>query len=150
VVGLLSTADMMKLEHMLPRGVADPGAWLNQRMKASDLVRRSAITCQAGTSVAEAARRMASSGIHALPVVDDSDCLLGIVTTTDLMAALLALRQGGGGEVADHVAARVRELEELLRLVQRYLAAGQDEQLHARLSLMAEKLGAADTTRLAI
>jgi signal-transduction protein with cAMP-binding, CBS, and nucleotidyltransferase domain len=148
VVGLLSSADMMKLEHMLPRGIANPKAWLDERMKAAELVRRSAITCTADATVAEAACRMASHGIHALPVVDASDHLLGIVTTTDLMAALLASTHDETGAVADHMETRVRELEELLRLVQRYLAAGQDEQLHARLTRMAEKLANTDQVPL--
>jgi acetoin utilization protein AcuB len=146
VVGLLSTADMMKLEHMLPRGVTDPTAWLNPRMKAADLLRRSAITCGSDATVAEAAGRMASHAIHALPVVDAADHLVGIVTTTDVMAALLASPQHAAEPVAEHVGSRVRELEELLRLVQRYLATGQDEQLHARLSVMVDRLGSGGGT----
>lgn len=143
VVGLLSSADIMKLEHMLPRGAADPLGWLNQRMQAVDLARRAVITCRADTTLAEAAAQMARAGIHALPVVDATDHLLGIVTTTDLLAALIASQQQDTGAVADHMHTRLRELEELLRLVQRYLAAGQDEQLHARLTVLAGKLSAA-------
>jgi CBS domain-containing protein len=142
ILGMLSTADMMKLEHMLPRGVADPKTWLDQRLKAADLVRRTAISCSADTTVAAAASRMASHGIHALPVVDTTDRLLGIVTTTDLMAALLASEPEHADAVAMHVGSRMRELEELLRVLHRYLATGQDEQLHARLTVMTEKLSA--------
>jgi len=149
VVGLLSSADIMKLEHMLPRGGADPLAWLNQRMKAADLVRRAVITVSVDSTIAVAAERMAQHGIHALPVVDSADHLVGIITTTDIMAALLARSPDDADAVADHLSTRVRELEELLRLVQRYLAAGQDEQLHARLTVLAERLGtAAPATRV--
>lgn len=142
VVGLLSSADMMKLEHMLPRDMADPKAWLDQRMKAVDLVRRSPITCSADATVADAAERMATHGIHALAVVNAADHLVGIVTTTDIMASLLSKAQETpvAALVAGHVGTRLRELEELLRLVQRYLASGQEEQLHSRLTLMTEKL----------
>jgi hypothetical protein len=34
----------------------------------------------------------------------------------------------------------MRDLEDLLRLVERYLAAGQDERLHAQLVIAVEKL----------
>jgi CBS domain-containing protein len=143
VVGLLSSSDMMKLEHMLPHGAADPLAWLNQRLKAADLVRRAVITISADSTIAVAAERMAQQGIHALPVVNSADHLVGIITTTDIMAALLDSPQGDTAAVVGHLGGRVRELEELLRLVQRYLATGQDERLHARLTVLVDKLGTA-------
>lgn len=46
------------------------------------------VTCAAGDSIREAADRMVTYGIHHLPVVDDEEGVIGIVTTTDLAAYL--------------------------------------------------------------
>jgi CBS domain-containing membrane protein len=140
VVGMLSTADLKKIEHLLPRGVADPQAWLDQRMRVADLVRRPVVTIADTASVADAAASMARHAIHALPVVNAGGHLLGIVTTTDVMHGLLNAGSGETAAFAAHLQPRLRDLEELLRLVERYLAAGQDEQLHAQMVLAVEKL----------
>jgi CBS domain-containing protein len=94
VVGMLSSADVMKLEHFVPRGSAGAAQdYVSQRMSVAALVRRAAVTIRAEQTVEEAAELMARHGIHALPVVDAQQHLLGIVSTSDLIAA--ALRDGG-------------------------------------------------------
>lgn len=93
--GMLSSADMLKLEHFLPKGGAKASAvLLNERFRIETLMRT--------------------------PVVDAGNHLLGIVTTSDIMHALLkALRED----------------------VARYLRAGQDERLHSRLLKDLDQLG---------
>jgi CBS domain-containing protein len=141
VVGMLSSADLMKIEHLLPRGVTDPQGWLDQRMRVADLVRRPVITIADTATIADAAASMARHGIHALPVVNTGGHLLGIVTTTDVMHGLLnADSSAEAAAFAAHLQPRMRDLEDLLRLVERYLAAGQDERLHAQLVIAVEKL----------
>jgi len=172
VVGMLSSADVMKLEGLLPR--RDPKAFedLTQRMTVAALVRRPPVTILAHQSVAEAAELMATNAVHALPVVDLQQSLLGIVTTTDIIAA--ALRDGvvavapgrgtagataaatddqlvrgavaaaravvaEGGDPGDAARAllrvhqRVVELEQVLDAADRYVHAGQSQQLHTAL-----------------
>lgn len=46
------------------------------------------ITGEAGESIREAADRMVTYGIHHLPVVDEEEGVIGIVTTTDLTGYL--------------------------------------------------------------
>lgn len=46
------------------------------------------VTGAAGESIREAADRMVTYGIHHLPVVDDDEGVIGIVTTTDLTGYL--------------------------------------------------------------
>jgi CBS domain-containing protein len=89
VVGMLSSADMMKLEHFLPRGGTGGQEYLNQRMTVAALVRREPVTVRVDQTVQDAAELMARHGIHALPVVDAQQHLVGIVTTSDLIAAAL-------------------------------------------------------------
>ncbi len=91
---------------------------------------------------------MASKGIHALPVVDDRGFLVGIISTTDIINA--ALQGAAAADVrastASSANARLRDLEAVFVLAQRYVAAGQDEQLHGQLLRAIEhaKRGAVD------
>ena len=89
VVGMLSSADVMKLEAFLPKTGVPAGDYLDQRISIRSLLRSPVITVQPQQSLIDAARLMASHGFHALPVVDAQDHLLGIITTTDIMHAAL-------------------------------------------------------------
>lgn len=89
LVGMLSSADVMKLEFFVPKGAADRAAYLDERLTIGQLVRTPALTLQAGASVGEAAERMIDAGVHAAPVVDEDGRVLGIVTTTDVIRSLL-------------------------------------------------------------
>lgn len=88
--GMLSSADMLKLEYFLPKPGARVSATLvNDRFKIEKLMRSPVMTAKLDDTIADAASRMVTSAVHALPVVDESNQLLGIVTTTDIMQALL-------------------------------------------------------------
>ncbi|MFJ1768098.1 HPP family protein [Amycolatopsis sp. NPDC088138] len=54
-------------------------------MRARDLMTSPVITVQPWTSAKEAAGLLATHGFTALPVVDDDECLIGIVTEPDLI-----------------------------------------------------------------
>ncbi len=86
----------MKLELFLPKGSKSPIEYLNQRMKVRALARRPALTVSPQVSVESAAELMARAGVHALAVVDGSDGLLGIVTTTDILHAALRAETPAG------------------------------------------------------
>lgn len=52
-------------------------------------MRSPVVTAGLDATIAEAASRMATKAVHCLPLVDAIQHLLGIVTTTDVMRALL-------------------------------------------------------------
>lgn len=54
-------------------------------MRARDIMTSPVITVRAGTTVQDAAALLAGRGFTALPVVDDDDQLIGIVTEADLV-----------------------------------------------------------------
>jgi CBS domain-containing protein len=54
-------------------------------MRARDIMTSPVITVRAGTTVQDAAALLAARGFTALPVVDDEDQLIGIVTEADLV-----------------------------------------------------------------
>jgi CBS domain-containing protein len=116
---------------------------------------------------------MTKHGIHALPVTDSNDKLLGIITTTDIISAALHTNQPGSARDTDrteaeseaaprvvspaqmreaarlaatavdfsddrgkiarallHSESRLRVLENVLVSADRYVHAGQDQNLH--------------------
>lgn len=46
------------------------------------------VTAKAGDSIREVADRMVEAGIHHMPVVDETEGLIGMITTSDLTAYL--------------------------------------------------------------
>jgi CBS domain-containing protein len=104
VKGMLSSADMLKLEYFLPRaGVKASAVLLNQRFRIATLMRSPVVTADLDDTIGDAASRMVTHAIHALPVVNDSNRLLGIVTTSDIMQALLhGIGLVPGAERRDH------------------------------------------------
>lgn len=125
VVGMLSSTDLLKLAGFLPKRGAISTDYLNQRLHIEQLMRRPPITVSGTQSVEQAAHLMTKHGIHALPVTDSNDNLLGILTSTDLInAALHAGRRGAaegprpagadsGAGPADVSPAQMREAAEL-------------------------------------
>ena len=89
LVGMLSSADVMKLEFFMPRAAADSARFLDSRVTIERLMRTPVISAGPATSIAEAAERMVEAGVHALPVVDEEERVLGLVTTTDVIRSLL-------------------------------------------------------------
>ena len=89
LVGMLSSADIMKLDGFLPKNVASIGDYLDQKFTIKELMSRPAVSIESHRPVEDAARLMVVHAIHSLPVVSDQNHLLGIITTTDMMQALL-------------------------------------------------------------
>lgn len=155
VVGMLSSADVMKLELFLPKSEKSPIEYLNQRMKVAALVRRPALCIQPHESVETAAQMMAKHGVHALAVVNAHDDLLGIITTTDIICAALggqkegpaqgiaaAAPQAGTDRDPDvlpqglaQMQARIVLLEQVRDIANRFVQAqaGQNQQLQSAL-----------------
>jgi len=88
--GIISSADLLKLDDFVPKsGSLDSATLLNDRFKIATMMRRPVIAAKLDDTIADAAARMSSHGVHALAVVDENSHLAGIVTTTDIMQALL-------------------------------------------------------------
>ena len=159
VVGMLSSADVMKLEAFLPKSGVASDEYLDQRVRISSLLRQPVVTIQPHQPLIEAARLMASHGFHALPVVDAQDHLLGIITTTDIMhAALQPARQSGAPAPASGDEARLgirvsgAEFDQAITAAKSAVSGGQDPQgiamvllyLQQRLGVLERVLAAAD------
>lgn len=89
LAGMLSSADVMKLECFLPKSTTDRASYLDERLTIEQLMRTPVVSLQANASLGDAAEQLIESGVHAAPIVDEDDRVLGIVTTTDIMRSLL-------------------------------------------------------------
>lgn len=89
LVGMLSSADVMKLEFVVPKTTVDRAAYLDERLTIGQLMREPVVSLQPSASVAEAAERMIEAGVHAAPVLDQTEHVLGIVSTSDVIRSLL-------------------------------------------------------------
>jgi CBS domain-containing membrane protein len=88
--GMLSSADLLKLKHFVPKsGDLASATLLNDRFKIATMMNRPVVAAKLDDTIADAAARMASHGVHALAVIDENSHLAGIITTTDIMQALL-------------------------------------------------------------
>jgi len=89
LVGMLSSADLIKLEYFAPKGVVDRAAFLDGKFSIEQIM-RTPVTCRGpSTPLDEVAGLIIESGVHAMPVVDGDERVIGIVSTTDIIRSLL-------------------------------------------------------------
>jgi CBS domain-containing membrane protein len=158
VAGMLSSADLMKMATLTPEGGSTLEAWLDKRVRVARLMSRPVITVRPEATLLEAARTMAGNAVHALPVVDEAERLLGIITTTDVMHA--ALESAPPRKAAPHASRETppdiemsaTEFDHALAAAKAAVAAGEDVELVAlgllylnrRLALLEQVLQSAD------
>jgi predicted transcriptional regulator len=146
VVGMLSSADVMKLDALLPKGGVPADQFLNQRIRLATLMSKPVVTIRPERLLTDAAELMARHGIHALPVVNAQDDLLGIITTTDIIhAALQSARQSNvASDSGENVHSRdIRltgaALEHAIAAAKTAIDAGQDQEGIAMALLFAHR-----------
>lgn len=86
LVGILSTVDLALVS--LGGYVDDADtvdAHLDRSFSLTDIISTDVVTCRADDTALVAAERLAGGAFHALPVLDGSDHLIGIITSTDLV-----------------------------------------------------------------
>ncbi|MFB8032903.1 CBS domain-containing protein [Streptomyces sp. NPDC056004] len=88
VVGVVSESDLLGRQ---AAGHSDAGAadLPEAEFTAAEIMSAPAVTVHAQESAPEAARLMTRSGVERLPVVDDEERLVGIVTRRDLLRLFL-------------------------------------------------------------
>jgi len=89
LVGILSSADVMKLEFFVPKSAADRATYLDERFTIEQLMHHPVASLKVHNSLAEAAEKLTEGGVHALPIVDDREQVIGMVTTTDIIRSLM-------------------------------------------------------------
>lgn len=88
VVGVISQTDLLNARSSELIGAN----W--ERVKVRHLMSRPAVTVHLGTTTTRAARLMLEQQIHRLVVVDEEGAPVGVLTSTDLLRALLPEEDG--------------------------------------------------------
>lgn len=89
LVGLVSFTDLMQLNFTL-QGLESKGLdnLIDQQFKTTDIMSTSLITLDINQSIRDAVNLLSDGGYHSLPVIDENNHLLGMVTSTDLIRYL--------------------------------------------------------------
>ncbi len=132
LVGIVSSADLLKLYMLDEQTTLSAHATVSQIMELCPRV----VTTSA--KLREAAEKLAAGGFHALPVVDTNNALVGIVTSSDLIDALLKTIPIGDGSIIqapEHDLADViehnRKLREVCKAAELYIRSGHAEHEHS-------------------
>lgn len=142
VVGLIGAHDLLKSLLLLPE--QDDGALKQaslENRRVSEIMRHKVAVLPQTATLLDAAQALAKGNVHALPVVAPGDVLVGIVTSTDLIEALIdslkyPVDEGVGGasrEEPQVSSLQLRRLREVYRATLYYLESGRGELEHGRL-----------------
>ena len=137
LVGMISTTDMLVLKAQLV--ISDDAqslATVDRLYSLADIMQDDVITVSHRATVGDAARQLSAGGFHSLPVVDQHNHLVGIVTTTDLISHMLDAPPAP--ELPSGLHERLRLLEQVRQAAQAYLHSGQAVIEHQRLELALE------------
>lgn len=89
LVGLVSFTDMMKLSLVINGATEHTiDTIIDQQFTIKDVMSDNLVTLNVKDSVRQAADKLSEGSFHSLPVVDENDNLVGIVTSTDLIRYL--------------------------------------------------------------
>ena len=90
LVGLVTRSDIRKAE---PSGATTLNVWemnyLLAQLKVKEIMTKQVLTCHAQDSIKTAAIKLHENKIGALPVVDDRNKVVGIITESDIFRVLI-------------------------------------------------------------
>lgn len=132
LVGIVSSADLLKL-YVLDQEVA-----LSALATVSQIMELKPVVLTTTATLRDAAEKLMSGGFHALPVVDEDRNLVGIVTSVDLIDALLKSLPVGDGSIVQAPEHSLSDLMEDNRLMlqacdaaELYVRSGHAEHEHS-------------------
>ena len=91
LVGIISYSDLLKMSFQDSFSDQDERSvlsLLDHTKNIEDLMTPNPITLQVNNSIRDAAEKLSDGKFHSLPIVDDENVLLGIITSTDLIKFL--------------------------------------------------------------
>ena len=90
ILGMLSYTDLLRISFAdaVDESESDVDSLVYNMFTINQVMAKNVVTVSSDTTIKEVATILASKEFHALPVVDKG-CLVGIVTTTDLINYLL-------------------------------------------------------------
>jgi len=88
LVGMISATDLARATYEFADGTSKQ-AVLDGTRTVQDVMQQGLVTLKPTDTVREAAETLAQDWFHSLPIVDEDQNLVGIVTTTDLLNYLI-------------------------------------------------------------
>jgi predicted transcriptional regulator len=140
VVGMLGRQDLLKA--LVPRLEGGPTLASAGDLTArhvGEVMQPNVQVLSEASTLLDAARALGSGVFHALPVVGADQRLLGIVTSTDVIRALVddltsaGSVSAGVAVAADGADPAIRALRDVYRAARNYLHSGRAEAEHSRL-----------------
>jgi len=132
LVGLLSTTDMLVLQASLLAGDdAESFDFIDRQRSLDDIMQKDIISVRHRATVGDAAKQLSAGGFHSLPVIDQNNHLVGIVTTTDLIGHML--EASPRLELPEALKNRLRALEAVAKAAQAFLHSGMAVVEHQKL-----------------
>jgi CBS domain-containing protein len=89
VVGIISATDLTRASYEYGVDHRQAQSVLDHTRSISDVMQQGVVTVKASDTIRHATEILANDWFHALPVVDDQEDLVGIITTTDVLKYLL-------------------------------------------------------------
>lgn len=84
LAGIVTRGDLRRVEYQVAIERRDPAT-----LRAWDIGRQRVLAARPDTNVRELARVLLEQGIHGMPVVDETERLMGVVTRSDILRALV-------------------------------------------------------------
>jgi CBS domain-containing protein len=112
VLGVVTEADLLLKQEHLDTEANVPLVWSRRRRRerekaaavaAGKLMTTPVMTVPPTATVTEAARRLLAAGVQLLPVVDETDRLVGIVSRADLLRVFTRPDQAIESEIMDEI-----------------------------------------------
>lgn len=132
LVGIVSSADLLKLYMLDGQTTLSANATVEQIMEVSPVV------IATSAKLRDAAEKLLVGGYHALPVVDPDRALVGIVSSGDLIDALVKSLPVGDGSIIEAPEQNLSDLIEQNRKLRRaceaaelYVRSGHAEHEHS-------------------
>ena len=90
LVGIISTTDLLEFGFEPRDSVETRDEYLNEHFPISAIMQTEVVTVPGSGTVRDAARALTTGALHAVPVVDEDQNLVGIVTSTDIVSYFLS------------------------------------------------------------
>ncbi len=90
LVGIISTTDLLEFGFQPHNSHGDLDTYINQHFQISQIMHKELVTIPNDSTVRDAARALTTGARHAVPVVDEAQNLVGIVTSTDIISYFLS------------------------------------------------------------
>ncbi len=132
LVGVISAADLLRVNAaLLDEDDSVTTAFIDARYSLRDVMTDDPITISDRGTVGDAAKTLSAGGFHSLPIVNQENHLVGVVTTTDLINHML--EAPAKADPSPGMTQRLQALERVYSAAQHYLHSGLAETEHARL-----------------